>query len=88
MAAHQMLFKVEIVSVKSLNGSAFIDYSGTVFLPYLTRIPCSSVRSADLWMAVALPVAAVWTVGCFFLILITVAKAGSRRLTKNPGCRL
>lgn len=37
-----------------------------------------------MWMTVVLPVAAIWAVGCFFLILIAVAKAGSRRVTKNP----
>lgn len=32
---------------------------------------------------VVLPVVAVWTMGFFLIVLITVAKAGSRRLTKN-----
>lgn len=47
---------------------------------------CSSVYSSGLWMTVVLPVTAVWTVGFFFLILVAVAKAGSRRLTKLPAC--
>ncbi|TNN00956.1 hypothetical protein fugu_012202 [Takifugu bimaculatus] len=51
------------------------------------KVDVPEMPQSNLWMAVALPVAAVWTVGCFFLILITVAKAGSRRLTKNPACR-
>ncbi|XP_060892763.1 zona pellucida glycoprotein d isoform X1 [Labrus mixtus] len=36
---------------------------------------------SDVLMTVVLPVAGVWTVGFFLIIVITVAKAGNRRIT-------
>ncbi|TMS05934.1 Uromodulin [Larimichthys crocea] len=46
------------------------------------RIEMPDRPHSSILMAVVLPVAAVWTVGFFLIILITVAKAGSRRLTQ------
>lgn len=40
------------------------------------------VSVADVLVTVVLPVAAIWTVGLFLVILIIVAKAGSRRLAQ------
>ncbi|XP_051237938.1 zona pellucida glycoprotein d isoform X1 [Dicentrarchus labrax] len=44
------------------------------------RIEMPDRPHSSILMTVVLPVVAVWTVGCFLIILITVAKAGSRRL--------
>ncbi|XP_076589961.1 zona pellucida glycoprotein d [Chaetodon auriga] len=46
------------------------------------RIEMPDRPQSSILTMVVLPVAAVWTVGFFFIILITVAKAGSRRLTQ------
>ncbi|XP_070828932.1 zona pellucida glycoprotein d isoform X2 [Chaetodon trifascialis] len=46
------------------------------------RIEMPDRPQSSMLMMVVLPVAAVWTVGFFFIVLITVAKAGSRRLTQ------
>ncbi|XP_030281476.1 zona pellucida glycoprotein d [Sparus aurata] len=45
------------------------------------RIEMPNRPTSSMLTAVVLPVAAVWTVCFFLIILITVAKAGSRRLT-------
>ncbi|XP_059191510.1 zona pellucida glycoprotein d [Centropristis striata] len=45
------------------------------------RIEIPDRTQSSVLAVVLLPVAAVWTVGFFLIILITVAKAGSRRLT-------
>lgn len=67
--------------------------------PSISRVMAvSSVVSADTTVSsllfvsdivtmVVLPVVAVWTVGFFFIILISVAKAGSRRLTPQTDCQ-
>lgn len=46
-----------------------------VFPPYLMFV-------SGILTAVVLPVAGVWTVGFFLIVLVTVAKAGSRRLAQ------
>ncbi|XP_041794476.1 zona pellucida glycoprotein d [Chelmon rostratus] len=46
------------------------------------RIEMPDRAQSNILTMVVLPVAAVWTVGFFFIILIIVAKAGSRRLTQ------
>uniref|UniRef100_A0A8D0CYB3 Zona pellucida glycoprotein d n=2 Tax=Sander lucioperca TaxID=283035 RepID=A0A8D0CYB3_SANLU len=46
------------------------------------RIEMPDRPSSNILMTVVLPVAGVWTVSFFLIILITVAKAGSRRLAK------
>ncbi|XP_028264266.1 zona pellucida glycoprotein d [Parambassis ranga] len=47
------------------------------------RIEMPDRSQSNILMAVVLPVAGVWTVGFFLIILITVAKAGSKRLTQT-----
>ncbi|KAI4825860.1 hypothetical protein KUCAC02_021525 [Chaenocephalus aceratus] len=47
------------------------------------RIEMPDGAQSSVPMTVVLPVAAVWTVGFFLIILITVAKAGSRRLAQT-----
>ncbi|XP_054476668.1 zona pellucida glycoprotein d isoform X2 [Anoplopoma fimbria] len=47
------------------------------------RIEMPDRPQSSILATVVLPVAGVWTVGFFLIILITVAKAGSRRLTKT-----
>ncbi|XP_035521220.1 zona pellucida glycoprotein d [Morone saxatilis] len=44
------------------------------------RIEMPDTPRSSILTTVVLPVGVVWTVGCFLIILITVAKAGSRRL--------
>lgn len=46
------------------------------------RIEMPDRPQSNILMTVVLPVAGVWTVGFFLIILITVVKAGSRRLAK------
>ncbi|XP_034734978.1 zona pellucida glycoprotein d [Etheostoma cragini] len=46
------------------------------------RIEMPDRNQSNILMTVVLPVAGVWIVGFFFIILIIVAKAGSRRLPK------
>ncbi|XP_041650650.1 zona pellucida glycoprotein d [Cheilinus undulatus] len=49
------------------------------------RIEVPDRPLSSMLMTVVLPVAGVWTVGFFLAILITVAKAGNRRLRHNEG---
>uniref|UniRef100_A0A3Q0R370 Zona pellucida glycoprotein d n=1 Tax=Amphilophus citrinellus TaxID=61819 RepID=A0A3Q0R370_AMPCI len=46
------------------------------------RIEVPDRPQSSILLAVALPVAAVWTLGFFLILLITVAKAGRKRLSK------
>ncbi|XP_005935846.1 zona pellucida glycoprotein d [Haplochromis burtoni] len=46
------------------------------------RIEVPDRSQSSVLLAVVLPVAAVWTLGFFLIILITVAKAGRKRLAK------
>uniref|UniRef100_A0A3Q2VRQ2 Zona pellucida glycoprotein d n=1 Tax=Haplochromis burtoni TaxID=8153 RepID=A0A3Q2VRQ2_HAPBU len=53
--------------------------------PLRKRVPSFSLNFtfvSGVLLAVVLPVAAVWTLGFFLIILITVAKAGRKRLAK------
>ncbi|KAF7659988.1 hypothetical protein LDENG_00289240 [Lucifuga dentata] len=46
------------------------------------RIEIPDRPQSNILMSVVLSVACIWIVGCFFIILITVAKAGNRRLAR------
>ncbi|KAI3371614.1 hypothetical protein L3Q82_024177 [Scortum barcoo] len=50
------------------------------------RIEMPDRPQSSILMAVVLPVAVIWAVGFFLIILITVAKAGSRRLAQTRKC--
>ncbi|CAJ1057251.1 zona pellucida glycoprotein d isoform X2 [Xyrichtys novacula] len=52
------------------------------------RIEIPERPSSSVLMTVVLPVAGVWSVGFFLVILISVAKAGNRRLTHTEEIRL
>ncbi|KAM9351944.1 zona pellucida glycoprotein d [Symphorus nematophorus] len=47
------------------------------------RIEMPDRPQSSILLTVVLPIAAVWTVGFFLIILITVAKAGSKRLAQT-----